>query len=362
MLGINKKDLDTPCLVLDKKKLIYNIKAMQSFAVKHNKKVRPHAKTHKCPEICNIQKDYGSIGVSITKPSEALELARSGVKNLLITSPIVTQKKLHVLSKILELDENTIVVTDSEYNIMQLNKLGATLSLNIKVLIDVDAGIGRTGLSINDAYNLGIMAHKLSNISLAGVQCYAGHIQHIKDFNQRRLDSERILISSIEMKTQLEEATGLHNLIQSGSGTGTFEIDCQVNGVTEIQPGSYIAMDQEYYDIDHNLKFQSAMTLLTTVISANKNTHVTVDAGTKSIYKEATFPNIISHDNLNYEWSCFGDEHGKITGKYLPNIGEVIEMVVPHCDPTINLHDKFYVTENDIVVDIWDIKLRGKTQ
>jgi D-serine deaminase-like pyridoxal phosphate-dependent protein len=362
MLGINKKDLDTPCLVLDKNKLISNIKAMQSFALKHNKKVRPHAKTHKCPEICHIQKDYGCIGISITKPSEALELAMSGVKDLLITSPIVTHQKLKVLSKILELDPNTMVVTDSEYNLIQLNKLGASLSLNIKVLIDVDSGIGRTGLAVNEAYNLGIMAHKSSNICLAGVQCYAGHIQHIQDFNQRLLDSERILISAIKMKKQLEEATGLHNLIQSGSGTGTFEIDCQINGVTEIQPGSYIVMDQEYYEIDHSLEFQSSMTLLTTVISANNSSHVTVDAGTKSIYKEETFPKIISHDNLNYEWSCFGDEHGKITGRSLPNIGDVIEMIVPHCDPTINLHDKFYLTENDIVVDIWDIKLRGKTQ
>ena len=125
-------------------------------------------------------------------------------------------------------------------------------------------------------------------------------------------------------------------------------------------------MDKEYFDIEYSAgHFQPTMTLLTSVISANHTTHVTVDAGTKALYKEATHPQIISHDGLNcddlkYEWHYFGDEHGKVTGEHLPAVGEVIEMIVPHCDPTINLHDKFYVIEDDIVVDVWDIALRGK--
>ncbi|OEH48838.1 D-threonine aldolase [Legionella parisiensis] len=107
------------------------------------------------------------------------------------------------------------------------------------------------------------------------------------------------------------------------------------------------------------------MTLLTTVISNNRTEHVTVDAGTKSIYVDQQKPQIISHYGLEYDWGGFGDEHGKViavSGSQLPANGEVLELVVPHCDPSINLFDQFFITENDVVVDIWDIDLRGKCQ
>jgi D-serine deaminase-like pyridoxal phosphate-dependent protein len=207
-----------------------------------------------------------------------------------------------------------------------------------------------------------MLTNNHENLNLMGIQCYAGHFQHIEDLTQRSEASKHLLNKAGKLKTSIEKNTGLQNLIQSGSGTGTFEIDCDIDSVTEIQPGSYTVMDKEYYDIDKGITFEPAMTLLTTVISTNNSKHVTVDAGTKSIYKETTFPKIISHNNLNYSWENFGDEHGKITGDILPKVGDVIEMIVPHCDPTINLHDKFYVTEKDIVTDVWEISLRGKVQ
>jgi D-serine deaminase-like pyridoxal phosphate-dependent protein len=123
-------------------------------------------------------------------------------------------------------------------------------------------------------------------------------------------------------------------------------------------------MDQEYSDIEYKeSKFLPAMTMLTTVISANHDTHVTVDAGTKALYKVATKPYIISHPGLAYDWDYFGDEHGKVfptnVHNLLPKLGEQVELLVAHCDPTINLFDHFYITENDIVIDRWDIDLRG---
>lgn len=362
MIGKHKLKLDTPCLIIDKEKLLSNIKLMQNFATDNNKDVRPHAKTHKCPKICELQLQEGSVGISITKPSEALELVNCGIKNILITSPIVTSNKLRVFAKILNVSPETIVVVDSFENLHQLNKLGMELSLKIKVLIDVDAGIGRTGLNFNDAFDLAITASKNEHIELKGIQCYAGHYQHIIDINERRIATETLLVRAGKLKSNLEKETGVDKLIQSGSGTGTYEIDCTIDAVTEIQPGSYTVMDKEYCDIDKDINFKPAMTLLTTVISANHDTHVTVDAGTKAIYKETTYPEILNYNRLKYHWDGFGDEHGKITGDTLPIVGDVLEIIVPHCDPTINLHDVFYVTENDIVVEMWDISLRGKVQ
>ncbi len=109
--------------------------------------------------------------------------------------------------------------------------------------------------------------------------------------------------------------------------------------------------------------FKQSLTLLATVISANHNTHVTVDAGLKALYFDPnTNPIVIHPENLRYEWAGFGDEHGKIlSDNKLPTVNDVIEMITPHCDPTINLFDQFYVTENNIVIDIWPIDMRGKS-
>jgi len=361
VIGKHKLELDTPCLVIDKNKLIDNINTMQKFASAKSKHVRPHAKTHKCVEICQLQLDAGSIGISITKPSEAYELAKANIRHLLITSPIVTKHKLATLAKIIKLAPETMIVVDSEANLAQLNQLGSELNLHINLLVDIDAGIGRTGASFETAFDLALSVHSHANTTLKGIQCYAGHFQHILDNKERKQASAALLNKAGKLKQDIESATGLVNLIQSGSGTGTYEIDSDIASVTEIQPGSYTVMDKEYFDIEYSSgHFQPAMTLLTSVISANHTRHVTVDAGTKALYKEATHPQIISHDDLKYEWHYFGDEHGKVSGEHLPDVGEMIEMIVPHCDPTINLHDKFYVVENDIVVDIWDIALRGK--
>ncbi|TNF66734.1 MAG: DSD1 family PLP-dependent enzyme [Gammaproteobacteria bacterium] len=364
MIGIHKNKLDTPCLVIDKYKLINNIKRMQTFANKHQKAVRPHAKTHKCSEIAKLQLANGAIGICVTKVTEALALAKDGIDHLLITSPIVTEQKLKILKEVLLLAPNSLIVCDNEYNLNKLNTLASQLPCkNINVIIDIDAGIGRTGVNFDQANTLAIKAHQLAFITLKGIQCYAGHFQHIKEHAQRQENSKQLLEKAGKLKNKIQQDTGLKNLIQTGSGTGTYEIDCLIDSVTEIQPGSYTVMDKEYYDIEYRDDyFLNAMTLLTSVISANCHSHVTVDAGLKAIYKDPTAPQIISHSNLHYDWDYFGDEHGKITGQSLPKLGDVIEMIVPHCDPTINLYDNLFVTENDIVTKIWKINLRGKCQ
>jgi len=248
---------------------------------------------------------------------------------------------------------------------LQLNEFCQKHSCKLNILLDIDGGIGRTGLSSDNAIELALAIDKLSNLLLRGIQCYAGHLQHIPDLAERRIKTHEILSKAGTIKRELF-ARGLNCEIQTGSGTGTFSIDAELDCVTEIQPGSYCVMDQEYNNIEYKeTKFLPAMTMLTTVISTNQAEFVTVDAGTKALYKVATKPRIISHEDLSYDWDYFGDEHGKVlagAGGKLPGCGEVLELVVAHCDPTINLFDYFYVTENDVVVDVWKIDARGCCQ
>jgi D-serine deaminase-like pyridoxal phosphate-dependent protein len=361
-IGLHKLQLDTPALVIDKNKLIANLQSMQAIANAKDVQVRPHAKTHKCTKLAKLQLEFGSIGICVAKISEAYVMAKSGIHGLLITSPVVTPQKIAVLLDILKIAPDTMLVIDNLENAKLLNTIMNKYGFKLKVLLDIDAGIGRTGVALDQAVPLAQEINMLGNLSFQGIQCYAGHLQHIANLEERRIKSQQILASAGTIKNKLLNL-GLNCHIQTGSGTGTFSIDAELNTVSEIQPGSYCVMDQEYNNIEYkDEKFLPTMTMLTTVISANHNTHVTVDTGTKALYKVATKPMIISHPNLAYDWDYFGDEHGKVTANdnKLPKLGEVLELVVAHCDPTINLFDHFYITENDIVVDRWDIDLRGK--
>ncbi len=264
-----------------------------------------------------------------------------------------------------------MVVVDNEQNLIDLNNAGQSIGNKINVLIDLDSGIGRTGINPENALDFSAKIQALPWLNLVGVQCYAGNLQHIKSFDERKKLSLNIMQYASNAVRRLREH-GYPCSILTGTGTGTYDIDIDATEVTEIQPGSYTVMDVEYAGIGSKTNtesfttFKHAMTMLTTVISSNRPEHVTVDAGTKSIYVDAKHkPDIISHAGLQYDWGGFGDEHGKITAlnkAKLPVNGDVLELVVPHCDPTINLFDRFFIVENDVVTDVWDIDLRGKSQ
>jgi D-serine deaminase-like pyridoxal phosphate-dependent protein len=102
-IGIHKAQLNTPALVIDKIKLLNNINRMQSFAKERNIEVRPHAKTHKCSKIAQLQIEAGCIGICATKVSEAYELAKNGIKGILITSPIAALNKIQLLTNVLQI-------------------------------------------------------------------------------------------------------------------------------------------------------------------------------------------------------------------------------------------------------------------
>lgn len=370
-IGLNKFELDTPCLTVDINVLKTNLKTMQQHGLENNIHIRPHCKTHKCSKLAELQIEYGAIGVCAAKISEAEILIHHGIPNLLITSPIVAPNKISRLINCIEISPNTMVVVDNEQNIIALSKAAELIKKKINVLVDLNSGIGRTGVNYDCALDFAFKISKLKWLNLVGIQCYAGNLQHITSFTERKIASLQIMKSASEMMIKFKKH-GLPCYILTGTGTGTYDIDIEATEITEIQPGSYTLMDVEYSKIGSKnnsesfTEFGHAMTLLTTVISNNQQTHVTVDAGTKSIYVDNNHqPKIISHNGLQYDWGGFGDEHGKITtinNSALPNIGDVLELVVPHCDPTINLFDKFFITEYDKVIDIWDIDLRGKSQ
>ena len=142
-------------------------------------------------------------------------------------------------------------------------------------------------------------------------------------------------------------------------------LDVEIGLLNELQPGSYVFMDREYRDAlgeDPEGRFAQSLTLLTSVISVNHEDYVTVDAGLKSMATDAGLPTVLGHEpKATYQF--FGDEQGMVTypGHSLRR-GERLELVPPHCDPTVDRYDVVWLVHDDVVVDVIDITARGRSQ
>jgi len=236
------------------------------------------------------------------------------------------------------------------------------------VLLDLDPEMGRTGVAFADAVEFARQLVKLPHLSLRGVQCYAGHLQHIPDAAQRANESGRLMRKAADVFRTLR-SLGFQLDIFTGTGTGTASCDLEIPELTDIQVGSYCVMDAEYAAVENPefLQFEQfcpALTLASTVVSNNQAEHVTIDAGLKALYYTPDSPpRLIRHGlplpGWRYQW--FGDEHGSVFfNGAKPMLGQRLELCLPHCDPTINLHEQIHLVDKGKLLDTWSIDLRGK--
>ena len=366
----NKFDLDTPCLVLDVDDLEHNLQKMQQIVTDAGKQIRPHAKTHKCSTLAKKQLATGAIGVCAAKVSEAEALVHANVQGILITGPLATSRKIERMLDLLAVSPTLMIVVDHIQSIELLASALRARGLSMDVLLDLDAGLQRTGASFLSAPELARAILARPELHLKGIQAYAGQVQHISSYAERQTASQTCLRASAAVFRELQNLTPDCNIF-SASGTGTFDIDLAIPELTELQVGSYACMDAEYLavgsaaDPTQFTSFTPALRLLTTVISANQSGFVTVDAGLKSLYKDGGIPQILGAEKSGLQYTWFGDEYGRVSSsdnRALPALGSVLELVTSHCDPTINLFERLYLTQGEQVVDVWPIDLRGCSQ
>ena len=144
-----RKSLNTPVLLIDLDAFERNVAAMAAFAKANGLRLRPHAKTHKCAEIARRQVAAGAVGVCCAKLGEAEEMAAGGIASILITSPVVSPQAIARLITLNDQIADLQVAVDNPDNAEAL--AAATTGKPLKVLIDVDPGIRRTGVASAEA-------------------------------------------------------------------------------------------------------------------------------------------------------------------------------------------------------------------
>src|SRR5512145_2487056 len=286
---MTKAELPTPALLLDLDRFERNIQKMAAHVKAVGKKLRPHAKTHKCPEIARRQVAAGAVGVCVAKVGEAEVMAAAGVRNLLITTEVVGPEKIGRLIGVLRRQPETLVVVDHPDNVRELGEAMKQAGLVLNVLVDVDVG-GQPG---EPARDLGREVMAQPTLHLRGLQGYAGHCAHVVGFEERRRTSRRWMGRLMKTR-ELFEKHGMAVDIVTGGSSGTFNIDVELDGLTELQAGSYCVMDLDYRRIGSPRgaaydDFEMALTVLTTVVSVPSGEMAMVDAGFKAFSTDRPF-------------------------------------------------------------------------
>jgi 3-hydroxy-D-aspartate aldolase len=359
--------IPTPALVLDLDAFERNVALMAEHCKLNGLGLRPHAKTHKSLAIAKAQIAAGALGQCCAKLGEAEAMAAGGIESILITSPVVTAGGIARLMALNTKLPDLMVVVDNPENARALAAASAEAKRPLKVLVDLDVGLHRTGIRPGqDATDLAELIDAAEFLELRGLQAYAGHLMHIHDFAERREKSLAAMKVLGEQRDALK-AKGLCCDIVSGGGTGSYNIDPEANVLTELQGGSYIFMDKQYGDValgnGASFPFATSLAVQMSVVSNNTRNLATTDAGFKSFATDAEPPVLLSGAPEGAGYFFFGDEQGGILlpdGAHLP-LGSVLTAMTPHCDPTVNLYDAYHVVRGDTLVDIWLIEARGRS-
>lgn len=364
-----RRCLSTPCLVLDLDAFEANIARMAEVVRSAGLGLRPHAKSHKCSEIARRQIEAGAVGVCCATVAEAEAMAAAGVTGIHVSSPAVGEAKIRQLIGIASRSPATplMVVVDHEQNLRQIAAAAEAAGLTIDVLIDLDPGMDRTGVVRDeDVVALALVAKSLAGVHYRGLQCYYGNLQHIASFAERSGAIETLSVRIEGLRAMLT-AGGAAAEIVSGGGTGSAHIE-RATAFTELQAGSYVFMDVEYckvYQADGlPLPFDPSLFISATVINSHRDGQSTIDAGTKAAARGWSMPTLTAPADMRIDYEFSGDEHGRLVYRDNANDrlapGQTVELLTPHCDPTVALYAFYHCVRGNTLVDIWPIDARSQ--
>lgn len=341
-----------------------NLQRMANFLASKNIRLRPHVKLYRAtPELVRLQIEAGATGMTCAKLSEAEVLAASGIQDILIANQIVGPTKIDRLVKLAEICDIKVAV-DSLENVAVLSQVAQAHGVTIGVLVEVNIGHNRCGVApFEPAFALANSTLKMPGLKFMGLMGYDGHCT-LKVAESEREALSREANALLARVRKFVEDAGIEVGIVSGSGTFTYRFASEIEGLTEIQAGTYLLMDTAFRD--HGVReFECTLSVLATVISRpsypGANGLAIVDVGRKSISPQLGLPEM---KNPGGAWvRSLSDEHGRVflgDAAGSVSVGDKIELWVRDANGTINQFDRFYVIRDGVVEAIWQIPLCGR--
>lgn len=354
--------LDTPCIVVDRPRLERNIAAMAQLARSSGKVLRPHAKTHKCVEIARMQLAAGAVGLTTAKISEADCFADDGPLDIFIANEVIGSAKVARLARLRDRSRATVGL-DSAEGLSFLTGIG-TATDPLRVLIEVDTGLGRAGVrGAEAAVDLALQVARTRGIQLSGVFTHEGHVYR-SPADQRdavcRLAAARLLEAAEAIR-----AAGMPvEVVSVGSTPGAAPM-AAVPGITELRPGTYVFGDAMQARLGTDPAC-CALSVLATVVSRPEPGSAILDCGTKALSGDAATTG--SRYGVPADWpgavlDWANEEHCHVDLSncgWSPRVGDKVMVIPNHVCPCVNLHDELIVASAGVVEDRWRVAARGR--
>ncbi len=356
-IGLPVDELDTPALLVDLNRFESNVAHLAGYCRDHGVSWRPHSKAHKSPEIAAIQRSAGAIGVTCAKLSEAEIMVDHGVEDVLLANQVMSHAKLCRLSRLQE-RARVIGIVDAEEALRAASAAAVETGPPIPLLVDVDIGMHRTGVSPEAVLPLARRIANAPGTRLLGVMGYEGHVlnEHPAEVKERACHEA---LTNLGRAREELLADGLPCEIVSAGGTGSYALTAAWEGITEIQAGGGIFMDAMYREVCHvGEELGFALTVLASVTGRHGG-HIVLDSGFKTLSAFHYPPRALDRDDLEFRY--LSAEHGvfDIRGGGGPALGERIHLLPGYSDSTTVLHDAFLGVREGRVECLWQILGRG---
>jgi D-serine deaminase-like pyridoxal phosphate-dependent protein len=358
------EDLETPCAVVDLDQLAANLERMASYCAIHSLSLRPHVKTHKSPRIAAEQMRMGAVGLTCATPRE-LEVMSDVAMDLLLAYPLFGTGKL-IRAMTLPPAVQLTVALDSADAVDQLAQAARDSDRAVGVLVEVDVGMHRVGVqSSEDAVALVQRVRRSPPLMYRGIAYYPGHIRESVD---RLGDGIARLRGDLRKLLEALDDAGCSPKIVSGGSTPTAWRTHELDGVTEVRPGTYVYNDRTTAEIGSCAWEECAFTVLATVVSTSVPGQAVIDAGSKALGREpmrgaeaAGFGCLI--DRREVVVSRMSEEHGILDlsrTEWRPAVGEQVRIVPNHVCVVVHLNDLVYGVRRDVVETLWPVSARGR--
>lgn len=342
-------ELETPVPVVDIDRLEANISRLQAYLDEHGITNRPHIKTHKIPEIAEMQMDAGAIGITCQKVSEAEVMADAGFKDIFIPYNIVGESKLNRLMALAK--RVTVSVTaDSAFVIRGLSSAAQHAGLILAVLVECDTGLHRCGVqSPQEATELARLINVSPGLHFGGLMTYP-----TSEATDAFIKETCTLLAKDDM--QIERV--------SGGGTPTMWQAHLHPEVTEHRAGIYVYGDRLTLRSGAVTLDTCALHVYATVVSRPTLERGILDAGSKSLSSDL-------HGLDGYGYICeypdakiyaLSEEHGHVdfsACEHKPEIGERVSIVPNHCCTVTCLFDEVVGARGDEVEVVWKVAARS---
>ena len=364
-LGMSLDEVDTPALLIDLDAFERNLRRMADAVPPGGKiRLRPHAKTHKSPDIAQAQMALGAVGVCCQKVSEAEVMVDGGIADVLVSNEIAGTAKLRRLAALAQRARIGVCVDDPA-NVADLASAAAAAGVTLRVLVEIDVGAGRCGIGSGEpALQLAKAIARAPHLEFGGLQAYHGSAQHVRDYGERRAAIQRAASLAADTRDLLRR-NGLDCPVITGAGTGSYRLEIETGIYNELQCGSYVFMDADYarnQDASGAVKpeFEHSLFLWATVMSHPARDRAVVDAGLKAFSVDSGLPTIVDLPEATLDRAS--DEHGRIVLARPSNalkVGDKLRLIPGHCDPTVNLHDWYVGIRKSKVEALWPVAARG---